>query len=445
MSEPVKKYGLFTAMAMVVGIVIGSGIFKSAGGVLSAAGGDLSIAIFAWVIGGMIMIVSAYTFSLIAVRVEKNSGIVDYVETAVGLKTGYLVGWFMNFVYYPTMIGILAWLGGSISASMLGLSESVWVWVIAGIYLAGTFTLNLLSPYLGGKWQISTTAVKLVPLALIAGVGLVVGFFNGQTVENFTTIASNSGAGNLAKAVAVTAFAYEGWILATTINSELKDSKKNLPKALVLGTFIVMAAYILFFLGLSGVLSNSEVITNAGSLDTSLLATERLFGALFGKIVSVLILVSVLGTLNGLTMGGVRGMYAISIRNVGPKPELFTKVSKSDATVNSGLLSFVMTLLWSIVWYGNFEGWWGGFMDTSILPIVFLYGSYILVYIYIFRKLDDLSLFNRYVVPGLATFGALYLIYGAFTSDPKMFMYFCLINIVLLVIGLVTFKTKQRV
>ena len=108
-----KKYGLVTATSLVVGIVIGSGVFKSAGGVLDAAGGKLGTAIFAWLLGGAIMVVSAYAFSLVAVRVEKNSGIVDYIEEAAGEKAGYMIAWFMNFVYYPTLIGILAWLGGT--------------------------------------------------------------------------------------------------------------------------------------------------------------------------------------------------------------------------------------------------------------------------------------------------------------------------------------------
>ena len=444
MDKPVKKYGLFTAVSMVVGIVIGSGVFKSAGDVLAASGGKLSVAIMAWVIGGLIMVVSAYTFSILASRIEKSSGIVDYVETAFGTKVGYLVAWFMNFVYYPTLIGILAWLGGSITASILSLDGAYATWVIALVYLFGTYALNLASPYLGGKWQVSAATIKLVPLLLIALVGLVVGLFNGQTLENFSTQVAVAGGGSLAKAVAVTAFAYEGWILATTINSELRDSKKNLPKALVLGTLVVIGAYVLFFLGLAGVLTNAESIQYAGSLDTSVVAAERLFGNFFGSLVSVLILVSVLGTLNGLTMGGVRGMFAISVRNEGPKPELFGKLTKNDATLNSGLLSLVLTLLWGVVWFGNFEGWWGGFMDTSVLPIVFLYGTYLFVYFYIVVKMEDLSVFNRYVAPILSSLGALYLVYGAFTSDPKMFLYFSLITFVLLVVGFLLYGNKKR-
>jgi len=440
-----KKYGFVTATAMVVGIVIGSGVFKSAGGVLDAAGGSLFTAIVAWLVGGAIMVVSAYAFSLIAVRVEKNSGIVDYVEEAAGEKAGYLMAWFMNFVYYPTLIGILAWLGGSISATLFGFTAASATWYLAALYLVCTYVLSILSPKLAGQWQVSATVIKLVPVALIAVVGLISGLFNGTTVDNFTNAATNASAGSLAKAVAVTVFAYEGWIIATSINSELRDAKKTLPRALVFGTLAVVAAYLLFFLGLSGVLTNNRAIELSGSLDTSVEAAKTLFGNFFGSAVVVLVLVSVLGTLNGLVMGGVRGMYAVSVRGKGPKPELFTKLSKNDATVNSGFLSFVVTLFWGLLWFGNFEGWWNGnFMDTSILPIVFLYASYIVVYVFISRKLTDLNVYQRYVVPVVASLGALYLVYGAFTSDEKMFLYFALIVLVVTVVGFLTYGGKKQ-
>ena len=201
----------------------------------------------------------------------------------------------------------------------------------------------------------------------------------------------------------------------------------------------------LFFLGLSGVLTNNRAIELSGSLDTSVEAAKTLFGNFFGSAVVVLVLVSVLGTLNGLVMGGVRGMYAVSVRGKGPKPELFTKLSKNDATVNSGFLSFVVTLFWGLLWFGNFEGWWNGnFMDTSILPIVFLYASYIVVYVFISRKLTDLNVYQRYVVPVVASLGALYLVYGAFTSDEKMFLYFALIVLVVTVVGFLTYGGKKQ-
>ncbi len=445
MDIPSKKYGFFTASAMVVGIVIGSGVFKSAGDVLNASGGDLPIAILAWLIGGLIIIISAYAFSIVALKKTKSSGIIDYVDDMFGPKLAYLVGWFMQFVYYPVLVGILAWLAGDVTNTLLGLENAVWP--LTAFYFTGVYVLNLVSPKIAGKFQVSAMVVKLIPLALIAVVGLIAGLFNGNTLtaisERATNVTAGTGAG-LAAAVAVTAFAYDGWILALSITQELKDAKKNLPRALILGSAFIVAIYVLFFIGLSGVVSNNEAIVNAGSLDTSIIAAERLFGVFFGNLVSVMILISVLGTLNGVNMGAVRGMYQIAVRGVGPRPDQFTELTKADAPLKGGLLSFAVGVLWLGLWYGNFQGWWGGFIDTSVLSIVFLYIAYILVYVDIFKNFDELPTWKRYGVPVLAILAALYLIYGAFTSAPLMFVYFAVIVLIILGIGILLYGPADQ-
>ena len=444
MDIPAKKFGFFTASAMVVGIVIGSGVFKSAGDVINASGGNLTVALLAWFIGGLIIMISTYAFSIVALKNTKASGIIDYVEDYFGAKMAYMVGWFVQFVYYPVLVGILSWLAGDVTQILFGLDNAIWPLTI--LYFIGIYALNLISPRIAGKTQVSTMVIKLIPLVMIAGAGLVVGLFNGNTLtalsERATNVTARTGAG-LAAAVAVTAFAYDGWILALSITQELKDAKKILPKALFFGSAFIVAVYMLFFLGLSGVVSNNEAIVNAGSLDTSVIAAERLFGVFFGNVVSVMILISVLGTLNGLTMGAVRGMYQIAVRGHGPATRHFTDLAKNDAPVKGGLLSVAVSVFWLGVWYGNFQGWWGGFIDTSVLSIVFLYIAYILVYVDIVKNFDELPSWKRYGVPILATIAALYLIYGAFTSAPLMFVYFAGIVFVILGIGLLLYGPTQ--
>lgn len=439
-----KKYGLFTALAMVVGIVIGSGVFKSAGDVLNKAGGNLSTAILAWLIGGAIIVVSTYTFSFVALKTTKSSGIIDFIEEIMGEKVAYLVGWFSTYVYFPALVGILAWLAGDITNSLLGLSNATWT--LGVIYFFGIYALNLASPIISGKLQVSATVIKIIPLVLIAVVGLVVGLFNGNVATSFQVSGTltNSGVTGLAAAVAVTAFAYDGWITALNITHELKDEKKNLSRALIGGALIVVLLYVLFFIGLSGVITNDEAMSLAGSLDTSILAAERLFGSFFGTIVSVLILVSVIGTLNGLTLGAIRGGYQIGVKNIGPKPSFMTKLSKYDAPVNSGLISLAVGVFWGIIWYGNFQGYWGVFMDTSVLPIVFMYTAYIMVYVDVIKNYKELPAWKRFGVPALATFGGLYLIYGAFTSDPKAFLYYLVIVVVIMGIGYLLYNKKNN-
>lgn len=435
-----EKYGLWTAIAMVAGIVIGSGVFFKADDVLVATGGSLPLSLLAWLIGGLIMVVSAYTFSLAAGKISKVNGLIDYVEAGYGSKMGYYVGWFLTFVYYPSLTGILAWISGLYTASLFGFGAGS-EWIIAFIYFVLAFALNYLSPILSGKFQVGTTVIKLIPIAIVAVVGLSVGLVRGVTLENFKVAATVVGEGSLAKAVLSTAFAYEGWIIATSINQELKDAKKTLPKALVIGTLIVICAYLLYYLGLAGTLSNQTFVDEGNN--AVIIAVQNLFGQFAGTLLMVFVIVSCLGTLNGLALGASRGMYGIAARGKGFKPSLFSRVNaKTNAPGFSVFGGAVLTFLWTIVWYGNFQGWFNGFMDTSELPIAFLYFVYLLVYVWLMRTYKEGNAIQRYVMPSLSIIGSLYIVYAAVQKD--MFLHFFVITAVILFVGFVVERVNTR-
>ena len=302
-----KKYGLLTAIAMVVGIVIGAGVFFKAEKVLVATGGNLPQGILAWALGGIIMIICAYVFATLATQYEKVNGVVDYAEATVGVKYGYLVGWFMAAIYYPTLTSVLAWVSARYTCVLLGWdivgSEAI---ALSGFYLIGIFALNALSPKLAGKFQVSTTMIKLIPLALMAIVGTIAGLSNGVLVTNFTSGVIADVSGNpLFTALVATAFAYEGWIIATSINAELRDAKRNLPLALTFGTLFIALIYIFYYIGLAGAVPNSVVMQ--GGETGAKIAFNTLFSNLGGTVLFVVVVISCLGTLNGLMMGCTRG------------------------------------------------------------------------------------------------------------------------------------------
>jgi APA family basic amino acid/polyamine antiporter len=437
MEELQKKYGFWTATAMVVGIVIGSGVFFKADDVLAASGGRLPVALLAWLIGGSIMVVTSFVFSKIATRIERVNGVVDYFEAAYGEKAGYLVAWFMTFVYYPTLVSVLAWVSANYTVGLLGIPGALWI--VTLIYLLGFFLLNILSPILAGKWQVSATVIKLIPLGLVAVVGIVGGLISGQTIQSFTVSAANVSGGGLAVATLATAFAYEGWIIATSINAELRDAKRTLPKALLVGASVVVLFYMLYYLGISGVLSNAQILEAGDGAPVKVISL--IFGRIGGTVLTVFVIISCLGTLNGLIMGSVRGMYSIASRNMGPHPGFFKRISpRTNSTINSALIGLVFSLFWMVVWYGNFAGWWGSFMDISELPIAFLYIIYIAIYIWVMRTFTDLSFASRFIAPLLSGAGSLYIIFGA--VQKAMFGWFFIIT--MLIIGVSLFFMKKR-
>ena len=110
-----------------------------------------------------------------ATKFEKVNGVVDYAEAALGEKYGYIVGWFLTTIYYPTLTMALAWLSARYTLVVfLGDKADITgglCFVLTAVYLVGSFALNTLSPVISGKFQVSTTFVKLVPLLLMAVVG----------------------------------------------------------------------------------------------------------------------------------------------------------------------------------------------------------------------------------------------------------------------------------
>ena len=213
----------------------------------------------------------------------------------------------------------------------------------------------------------------------MAVIGTIHGLQSGILTQNFAAAADATipaTQGLLGSVVAV-AYAYEGWILATSINAELKDAKKNLPRALIIGSLIVVAIYILYYIGLSGTVSTAELMESGQA--AAKLAFQRLFGTAAGTLLFVLITISCLGTLNGLTLANCRSFYAIAVRREGPQPEKFAQI---DTSTNMPGNSAVLSLLFSAGWLLYFFGanlvetpWFGAFsFDSSELPIITLYG-----------------------------------------------------------------------
>ena len=464
-----KKYGLITATCMVVGIVIGSGIFFKAQTILKITNGNMPLGILAWIIGGLIMIICSYAFSILARKYTKVNGLVDYAEATCGEKYAYTIGWFITSIYIPCITSVLAWVSARYTLVVFGLNDPTTGLCLAlsALYLIISYTINSLSPIIAGKIQITATVLKLIPIVLMAVVGTIYGLVvkasDASTasilVSNFNTI-NNSGISSLFGAIVATAFAYEGWIIATTINSEIKDEKKNLPKALVLGSIIVVIAYIAYYIGVAGGASVDALMNDGATV-----AFKNVFGNVCGTILNVLIAVSCLGTLNGLMIGCIRNMYSLAARDHGIKPEVFKEVdSNTNMPTNSGIIGLMFCAIWLFYFYlanldssliGTYNaetanwlirllgtldpetnmynvGWFA--FDSSELPIVALYAMYIPIFAKMY-KLEDLSKVKRILVPTLAIISSVFMVVAAIYAHKWGVLYFLIIASIFMMIG----------
>ena len=455
-----RKYGLFTAICMVVGIVIGSGVFFKAQTILNKTGGDMPLGVLAWLIGGAIMLVCLLTFSFMGQKYERVNGLVDYAEATVGPKYGYIMGWFCSTIYFPGMTSALAWVSArytmefitsafpnfpmTVPAAQGGCIIGPECMALTLFYLCAIYGLNVLSPKMAGKFQTSTTVIKLIPLGLMAVVGLIVGLVTGTLQENMVTKAqvADISQSPLFASVCATAFAYEGWIIATSINSEIKDSKKNLPKALTVGGFIIVAVYLFYFIGAAGGASNQELIEKGATV-----AFTNIFGGVLGNILNLFIVISCLGTTNGLMLGCTRCIYSVAARGTGPNPGMFSQVDeKTNMPANSSVFALLVTAVWFLYFYlSNLACVWTGpfVFDSTELPIITIYLMYLPMLIQWMRKEKDENVMRRFVLPGLALCGSVFMVIASIFSHRMGCFWYLIVFAVVIVIGLLIEKKKK--
>ena len=442
-----RKYGLFTAICMVVGIVIGSGVFFKAQDILKMTGGDMPLGVVAWVIGGVIMMVCLLTFSFMGQKYEKVNGVVDYAEATVGKRYGYVMGWFVATIYFPAMTSVLCWVTSrytlefvaavsphhTIDVSPTGRT----CLLLSLVIMAFAFLLNVLSPKLAGKFQTGTTIIKLIPLVLMAVVGIIYGLINGTLTANFQTNAtvSTTTSNPLFAAICSTAFAYEGWMIATSINAEIKDSKRNLPRALIIGGIIIAAIYISYYIGVAGGATNQQLIEEGATT-----AFTNLFGGALGNVLKLFIAISCFGTVNGLMLACCRGMYAIAARGEGPKPDTLGRIHpKTNMPTASAVVGLLLILGWLAYFYlANLaQVWTGPFVfDSSELPIITIYLLYLPILIQWMRKETDQPVARRFILPILAFCGSIFMVIASIFSHGIGCFWYLLVFAVILAVGL---------
>ena len=455
-----RKYGLFTAICMVAGIVIGSGVFFKAQTILEKTGGNMPLGILAWLIGGAIMLVCLLTFSFMGQKYERVNGIVDYAEAVVGPRYGYMMGWFSTTIYFPAMTSVLAWVSArytlvfitsafpnfpmTIPAAQGGCIVGPECMALTLFILCAVYAMNALSPKLAGKFQTSTTVIKMIPIALMAVVGIIVGLVTGTLKENMVTVAQVDPVSNpLFVGVCATAFAYEGWIIATSINAELKDSKKNLPKALIIGGIIIVCSYLFYYIGVAGGATNRELIDKGATV-----AFTNIFGGVLGNILNLFIAISCLGTTNGLMLGCSRCMYALAARGEGPNPRVYSKLDEAtNMPTNSAVFALIVTAAWFLYFYlSNLAGTWSGpfVFDSSELPIISIYLMYLPIFIQWMRKEKDQNVIRRFVMPILALCGSVFMVVASIFSHGMGCLWYLIVFAVIMAIGLLVDVSRKK-
>jgi APA family basic amino acid/polyamine antiporter len=292
-----RRYGLFTAVTMIIGIVIGSGIFFKADNVLSYTNGNVLLGIIIFCVAAIAIIFGCLTISQLATRTDKPGGVIAYTEEFVGIGPSCAFGWFQTFLYLPTLAAVVAWVSGIYICQLFGLEITLERSTLIGVgCLTVLFITNTLSAKAGGYFQNAAMIIKMIPLLIIAIAGLLLGHPTGLIAEGITGFGQAKAAGGWLAAFAPIAFSFDGWIVATTICNEIKNSKRNLPLALTISPLVILLAYVMYFVGITALLGPGTILEQGDG--SAFLAATKLFGNIGAKFILIFVVISVLGTVN---------------------------------------------------------------------------------------------------------------------------------------------------
>ena len=437
MSKELKKtLGLSAALSTVVGMVIGGGVFFKPQAIYSATGGAPGLGMLAWVIAGFITIAAGLTAAEISAAIPKTGGMMVYIKEIYGDRLGFLTGWMQTVLFFPGTAAALAVIFAQQVAVLFGQSDQNMTVVlpIAIIVILFLAVLNTVGSKLGGTIQTIATICKLIPLVII----MIFGFILGGGDNSITTplVAPGISVGTALGQVLIAAlFAYDGWINVGAIAGEMKNPGKDLPKAIVGGLSMVMAVYLVINLAYLWVAPASELAQ--ASAPAAVVAT-KIFGPMGGKFITVGILISVFGGLNGYLLTGPRIPYTLACEGKLPASKMLAKLNKGGVPSNSTFLIAILACLYALT---------GQFNLFTDLTVFIIWVFYVLTFIGVFKlRKDQPNLERPYrvplypVIPLIAIVGGLFVIVNQLLSATGI----AVAGLVVTAIGLPVYSAMSK-
>jgi basic amino acid/polyamine antiporter, APA family len=301
-----RRLGLWSAVAVLVGTTIGSGIFRVPSTV-AADVGSLGAMALIWVLGALVALFGALTLAELAAIFPRSGGIYVFLREAYGPLPAFLFGWTELLVIRPSALGAIAMIFASYAAPLFGLPESSvrWLAVTAITLLA---VANVRSVLWASAIVNATTAAKIAALAAVALIAFAFGDRSNGALVQAVSFASRSWGGFGVALIAVL-WAYDGWADLTFVAGEVQEPERTMPRALVIGTRLVVALYLLVNLAYVYVLPLDRM---AASRLVAADAATAIFGRIGGSVISALVMLSAFGALTGSTLTGPRILYAMA-------------------------------------------------------------------------------------------------------------------------------------
>lgn len=295
---PKTSLGLIDAVALIVGIVIGAGIFETPA-LVAASTNNARTLLLLWALGGAVSLVGALCYAELATTYPDVGGTYYYIKRAFGRSIAFLFAWARMTVIQTGSITILAFIFGDYTSGLLPLGTySSSIYAAAAIIVLTA--LNILGLY-PGKWtQNFLTAAKVVGLLLV----VIIGIFS-QTPSTSPTLETSPTWG---LAMVFVLLSYGGWNEAAYISAEIRDGRRNIVRSLVASIVIITIIYLLINLAYLRGLGLEQM---ASSQAVAMALMDKTVGVLGVFFISFLVIISSLGAINATILTGGRSNYAL--------------------------------------------------------------------------------------------------------------------------------------
>jgi len=411
-----RQLGLWSAVAVVIGITIGSGIFRTPASVANRLPGPVPL-FLVWTAGGLVALCGALTLAEVAGAYPETGGIYVFIRRAWGRLPAFLFGWAELAIIRAAALGAIATTFAEYFLRGLGFNPSVppydgYVHYVAAAAIAVMAAFN----YIGVRWgsliQNVTTLAKYFGLLFIVVLAIALGLPRGGAVHFTPALPSGSLAiAPFGLALVSVLWAYDGWADLAFISGEVKDPERNLPRALLLGTVAVIAIYLLANVAYLSVLSVDE------ARQSKLVAADvalRVVGPAGVSFVAVTVMLSTLGTLNGSILTNPRVFFAMAADGL-----LFRKIAAVHPRFETPHVAISLTAVLGIVFVllRTFEQLADTFV-TAILPFYALG----VASIFVFRRRGYAPPFRTPlypVAPVLFILATLYLLGNALIDESS--------------------------
>lgn len=370
-----REINRISGIAILAGIMIGSGIFVFASRVLVEVEYALGLSILVWVIGGIITLFSGLTYAELGTMFPETGGYYIYLRKAYGKGVAFLSG-IMNFVLSSSgSIALLALVFSEVLSYLYPMSTLL-IKAIAALLIIILTVINSLGIKMGTIFQKFFLVAKLIPLFSI----IVLGLFFGSEPINFSFVPQSSqGFFNLLPmigfGIVTTLWAYEGWTNLNTVAGEMKNVKKDLPIALIASIILVTSIYVLFIIALYRLIPLATLSSISEDANLPMIAMMSKFGNIGMTIVLVSVMISIVGALNGSIMVFPRIYYAMAQDGTFLKP--FAQVHHKYKTPIISLIASsamaVLLLIFNVRELLTFVVMGGLIFNTLIFVSVFIF------------------------------------------------------------------------